>query len=90
MDFAALIQQVGLPIVMVLAPLAVAGLKKLWPSIPKPFQPVASTVLGALFELGITALAGVEGNGLGGAAAGLAGVGLREIANQFMKAIKPA
>lgn len=88
MDLAALIPQIGLPLIAVVVPLAIGAFKKLIPSIPTMFLPIIAPVLGALLDLGLAYLASIPATGLAGALAGLAGVGVREIKDQATKALK--
>lgn len=83
----ATIQSIGMPVIAVLVPLAIAGLKKIIPSIPKFAVPIIATLIGPLFDLGISYIVGVPSTGILGAVAGLAGVGLREIKDQAQKAL---
>lgn len=82
-----LIQQLGLPLIAVLVPLAVGAFKKIVPDIPKWLLPIMATALGPLFDLGLAAIAGTEFNGIAGALVGLAGVGVRELKDQLVKAL---
>lgn len=64
----------------IVAPLLVAGVKSLTDKLPSWSLPILSTVLGAV-------LSAVSGGDLAsGAAAGLAGVGVREALDQAKKA----
>lgn len=83
-----LITQVGMPIIMVLVPLAVAAFKKAIPSIPKWALPILATALGPVFDLAIQYVAGLPSVGAMAALAGLAGVGLRELKDQAGKALQ--
>lgn len=85
-----LVQQIGLPLIAVLVPLVVGLFKKIVPDIPKWLLPVLAAVLGPAFDLGIAALSGAEFNGIAGVLAGLAGVGLREVKDQAIKALPNA
>ncbi len=88
MDYAALISQIGLPLVAVLVPLIVAVVKKLLPQIPSMVLPIIALLLGPAMDFVISLLPGVESSSTVMAAlAGLAGVGLREIKDQVGKAI---
>lgn len=82
-----LIQQIGLPLIAVLVPLVVGLFKKIVPDIPKWMLPVLAGLLGPVFDLGIAAISGAEFSGIAGALAGLAGVGLREVKDQVVKAL---
>jgi hypothetical protein len=87
MDIAAIVNQIGLPLIAVLVPIAVAAFKKLLPSVPSWALPLLAPVLGAAGDLLLGLLAGVPSNGAVGALAGLAGVGVREVVDQAKKAL---
>ena len=70
-------------VIALVAPLLVAALKKVTSKVPASVLPVVSLVLGA-------ALSAVAGGDLAsGAAAGLAGVGVREALDQAKKRLVP-
>ena len=76
--------------IVALTPVVVAILKKLVPKIPKAWLPMAAPLIGAGVDIA-GHYAGVwEGNTLVGALLGMAGTGLREMADQTKKSIKPA
>lgn len=83
MDLAALVNSIGLPLIAAGVPLLIAAFKKLLPKIPVYLLPIIAPILGALGDFALSALAGVPSGGLGGALAGLAGVGVREIVDQL-------
>ena len=83
-----LISQIGIPLIAVLVPLAVAVIKTAWAGMPKWLMPIAAVVLGPVFDIVIHLVSGLEANGaLAGALAGLAGIGLRELKDQAVKAV---
>lgn len=85
---AGLVDQLGLPLIATAVPIAVAGFKRVLPHVPTVWLPVLAALLGTLAEIALGWLAGVEGQGaLAGAFAGLAGVGVRELSDQFRKTI---
>jgi hypothetical protein len=90
MDIAAIINDIGLPLIAVIVPLIVAAFKKVVPDIPSFLLPVIAPVLGAGGGLLLAWLASVPGGGWKGAAAGLAGVGVRELVDQLKKALPAA
>ena len=87
MEFEALIQSIGLPLIMALVPILVGLFKKSIPSIPKWALPILAGVLGAPLDQGIALLTGMEAHGVAAVVAGLAGVGLREVSDQSRKAL---
>jgi hypothetical protein len=84
---AKIISDVGLPLIAVAVPLAVAALKKLLPSVPSWALPLLAPILGAAGDAVLALLAGVPVTGWQGALAGLAGVGVREVVDQAKKAL---
>jgi len=85
-----LINQIGLLVIPVLVPLAVAAFKKLWGNVPPVVLPLLAAILGPVFDLAIGAVAGVESSGVWAVLLGLAGVGLRELKDQITKAVTAA
>lgn len=72
-------------LIVLLVPLALAGLKLLCPKIPKAWLPMLAPLLGILTEQAAQA-AGIAGiSPLWAAVLGMAGVGLREIGDQLKK-----
>lgn len=69
-------------VVALASPIIVSGVKKVLATLPKPAIPVLSVLVGAV----MTALGG--GDAAVGAAAGLAGVGVREVADQAVRFVK--
>jgi len=81
-----LLQLISDPRVLaILSPLLVAVAHKMLKSIPKPLLPILSAVFGSL----LAALSGADPVSTG-AMSGLAGIGVREIADQATKAVKKA
>lgn len=87
MDIAALINDIGLPLIAALVPVIVAAFKTLLPKVPTFLLPLLAPILGAAGDLLLGLLAGVPATGWKGALAGLAGVGVREIVDQTKKAL---
>lgn len=85
---AMLLPQIGPLIIAAVVPAVVAGFKKVWPSVPKVVLPLAAAALGPVFDIAMTALAGIETTGTLAVIAGLAGVGLREIKDQIVKSVQ--
>jgi hypothetical protein len=77
-------------LIILIAPVFVAGLKQLLPSIPKVLLPLVAILFGAGAEL-IMSYSGVieAASPLFGAIAGAAGVGLRELTDQTKKLVSP-
>lgn len=75
-------------LIPVLVPIVVAGLKSLVPSIPKPMLPVTGILCGTLIDLANLYLTGQGHAGAWGAALGAAGVGVREVVDQFRKSLQ--
>ena len=91
MDLAPVIEQIGMPLIALLVPLAVAFIKTaVWPSIPTWALPILAAGLGPAFDAGIAWAAGTEATGWVAVLLGLAGVGLRELKDQTHKAIAGA
>lgn len=84
---AMLLPQIGPLVIAAVVPAAVAGFRKVWPSVPKVLLPLAAAALGPIFDIAITAVAGIETSGTMAVLAGLAGVGLREIKDQVVKSV---
>lgn len=76
--------QIGL--ITVLTPLIVAGIKLLIPKIPKVALPWIAPAVGVLLDMLSHYTLGADMNVWLAAGAGLAGVGLRELADQSKKA----
>ena len=88
MDLAALLEQIGMPLIALLVPLAVGLFKTwIWPSVPTWSLPILAGVLGPAFDAGIAWAAGTEAVGATAVLLGLAGVGLRELKDQLHKAL---
>lgn len=87
MDIAALVNDVGLPLIAVLVPIVVAAVKKMLPKVPSWALPLLAPIIGAAGDAILAVLAGIPMTGWQGALAGLAGVGVREIVDQTKKAI---
>lgn len=87
MDIAALINDIGLPLIAAVVPVIVAAFKKLLPKVPTFLLPLLAPLLGAAGDFLLSLLAGVPATGWKGALAGLAGVGVREIVDQTKKAL---
>lgn len=87
MDIAALVNQVGLPLIALVVPVIVAAFKKMLPKVPSWALPLLAPILGAAGDAILAVLAGVPMTGWQGALAGLAGVGVREVVDQTKKAI---
>ncbi|GAB4377514.1 MAG: hypothetical protein Kow00114_41830 [Kiloniellaceae bacterium] len=83
-----LLSQIGTPLIAVIVPLVIAVAKMIIPKIPKQMLPIIAGALGPAVELAIVQLNGSEFTGTAGVAAGLAGVGLREVWDQLGKTIK--
>lgn len=83
-----LLNQIGMPLIAVLVPIVVFGIKRALPKVPKWALPMLAAILGPAIDQGIAWAASVEAHGILAIALGLAGVGLREIGNQGGKAIK--
>lgn len=76
-------------LVAFLVPLAVAGIKKLLPKIPTLLLPIGATGLGVLSNWLLTEAGALPHTSLMlGALAGAAGVGVREITDQFKQTVK--
>jgi hypothetical protein len=87
MDIAAIVNQIGLPLIAVLVPIIIAAFKNLLPKVPSWALPLLAPILGAAGDAVLALLAGVPVTGWQGALAGLAGVGVREVVDQAKKAI---
>jgi hypothetical protein len=87
MDIAALVNDVGLPLIAVLVPIVVAAVKKMLPKVPSWALPLLAPIIGAAGDAILAVLAGIPMTGWQGALAGLAGVGVREIVDQTKKAL---
>lgn len=90
MDIAAIVNQIGLPLLAVVVPLIIAVFKAKipWLTEKAPWAlPLLAPVIGAAGDFLLGLLAGVPSTGLGGALAGLAGVGVREVVDQAKKAL---
>jgi len=75
-------------LVPVLVPLILAAIKLLLPKVPSKYIPILAPLFGGLIDL---ACSGVLGVGTAwGAALGSAGVGVREIVDQWRKPVTPA
>ena len=72
-------------LIPVLVPFLIAGIKALIPKLPTWILPILAPILGALSA----AVSGVADPGTG-AVLGLAGIGVREVADQTRKAAKQA
>ena len=90
MDTSALVNSIGLILIPVLVPLVIGAFKKfVTDKVPGAVLPIIAAVLGPLFDWGISAIAGIPPSGaLVGVALGLAGVGLREVKEGAVRAIK--
>jgi hypothetical protein len=75
-----------LSMIPVLVPILIAALKLLAPKIPKALLPIIAPILGGLADAVLAWVAGGTPNPVLGAALGSAGVGLREIVNQWRTA----
>lgn len=85
------ITDAGPAIIAVLVPLAIAGFKVAWAKVPTFMLPIAAAILGPLFDLAIAYVTSLPAQGTAAAALyGLAGVGLREIADQAKKVVTAA
>jgi hypothetical protein len=84
---ASIIEQMSPGIIAVAVPLIIAGLKKLYESIPPWLIPIIAPALGVLGDAIVGLASGLSlGHGpIGAAIAGLAGVGAREIVDQLRK-----
>jgi hypothetical protein len=70
------------PLIIVVVPLVLYGIKQAWQKIPKQLLPVLAPILGALADV-LLQWSGVNTFGAQwGAAMGMAGVGLREMFDQ--------
>lgn len=87
----ALLQAIGLPLIPVLVPLAVAAFKKyVWANIPKMLLPIIATALGPALEALLSLMTAHEFTGIAGVALGLAGIGVREFKDQIGKSLSGA
>ena len=75
-----------MPMIAVLVPLAVAGIKKIVPNIPSPLLPIAATLLGLMATLCSNLAGATSINPMWGLLLGAAGVGVREIKDQVFPA----
>ena len=75
----ALLNEISLPLIAVVVPIIIAGVKRIIPLIPKSLLPAVAGAVGPLLEYAITLIDGGSFTGVTGVAAGLAGVGLREL-----------
>jgi ethanolamine transporter EutH len=83
--------KLGAALLAVLVPLAMAGIKRLIPKLPKFLLPILAPVVGAGLDALGGWIAGISvGSSLAAGMLGLAGVGIREIADQSKKALKAA
>lgn len=81
--------ELGKLLIAVIVPLIVAGAKGLLPHIPSAIVPPLAIALGALADY-VGSLLGVwEGNWVVGLALGAAGIGIREVADQWKQKLIP-
>lgn len=71
----------------VFSPIVTGQIKKLAPKVPKVLIPLTSVAVGTAGAVALDALAGTNLGPLGGAAAGAAGVAVREVVDQAQKAL---
>ena len=74
------------PVIAVATPAVVAGVRRLLPRLPKWTLPILAAVAGVAGQLVAAIATGAEISPISGALLGLAGVGLREVVDQALKA----
>lgn len=74
-------------LIPVVVPLVIAGMKYVMPKIPGPALPVIAAIIGPLTDLITSYATGNQANPILAGALGLAGVGVREVADQFKQVI---
>lgn len=74
----------------VLSPIVTAQVKRVAPKVPKVLVPLTSVAVGTAAAVGLDALAGTNLGPQTGAIAGAVGVAVREVVDQFQKALPSA
>lgn len=82
------IQSLMVAAVAVAVPIVMKGIKWLIPVMPKALVPILAVAIGPGIEYLVALIAGQQWSGVLGIAGGAAGIALREISDQGLKAIK--